>query len=870
MNITIRDVVDFFLKPVWWLDIPQYWAYSTDAGHCSADFSCDPFSIDGYRYNPSDGKWYSTPPNPQIGDWSWHDPAPPEKQSIYTDMRNSVINYRKTITSPVDSIKTKLNAARSVSSPILLDLDNDGIETTAATAGAYFDHAGDGFAERTGWAGKDDGLLAWDRNGNGAIDDGGELFGSETRLTRGALAGQKAANGFEALAELDDNGDGRVDALDAAFADLRVWKDANGDGLTQAGELFTLDQAEVQSLGADYDQSSAVDAHGNAHKQIGGYTRSDGSQATATDVWFATDAAYAIATDRLAIGDDIASLPDLAGSGTVRDLRQAMALDAGGRLQAAVAAFAAEADEGRRYSLAREIVLRWTGVDGIDPGSRGSYVDARELAAQERLTGQAFHQPGWGANPGSTAGKRLTESFAGMLATFHAQLEAQTVYADFYRHAGLAWETATGAVRLDLSGVSDAIQMRIAHGDVSESAVLEGFARNLAALGYADDAGWNDLAALLMPAIPQAADILRVARMESAHGTDGADAMNGGADDERLLGFGGDDALAGKAGNDVLEGGAGNDSLDGGSGDDTLQGGAGDDLLNGGAGSDTYVFERGFGRDTIRQYDSTTSSFDRARFTDLAAEAVGDVARLGDDLLLDFGAEDRLTVSGYFDSAARRVDGFEFADGAYWDVQAIKARAMTRGTEQGDTLYGYNGAGNRILGLAGDDRLHGGDGDDTLQGGEGNDRLYGKSGGDILAGGAGDDVLQGGLGDDLYLFERGDGSDTWIENDATAGNQDIARFGADIRFDQLWFSRSGNDLVTKIIGAADQIVIERWYSGDAQRIERFEAGGRALLDSRVDTLVQAMATFAPPATGQTSLPDDARTALEPVLAASWG
>ncbi len=766
----------------------------------------------------------------------------------------------------VEATRERVSQARSISSPIILDLDGDGIETTAVTAGAWFDHAGDGFAERTGWVGADDGLLVWDRNGDGRIGSGGELFGAETRLANGG----KAAHGFEALKELDANGDGRVDARDAAFAELRVWKDADGDGLSQAGELFTLAEAGVQSLATAYADSSLIDGHGNAHRQIGGYTRTDGTRAIATDVWFATDTAYSIATDWRDVGGDIAALPDLPGSGTVRDLRQAMALDATGRLQMAVAAFTAEPDEGRRHGLAREIVLLWAGVDGLDPASRGGYVDARELAAQERLTGQDFNQPGWGANPGSTAGKRLAESFARLVDTFHAQLEAQTRFADLYGQAGLAWEAATGTPRLDLSGVAEALALSLGRDQAAGLVLVDGFARNLAALGYADEAGWDDLAERLAGTTPAAADVLRLARLPTLNGTDLADDLSGGAGDERLLGFGGDDTLAGKSGNDVLEGGAGNDRLDGGSGDDTLLGGADDDWLNGGSGSDVYAFGRGFGHDTLRQYDSGADSLDRARFDGLNSDAVREVSRDGDDLNLDFGDDGTLTVSGYFDSAARRVDRFDFADGASWDDQAIKARAVTRGTEEADTRYGYNGVGNRILGLAGDDRLHGGDANDLLSGDAGNDRLYGKSGDDTLVGGAGDDVLQGGLGNDVYRFDRGAGGDTWIENDATAGNLDIARFGADISFDQLWFGRSGNDLVTKVIGTADQIVIERWYSGGAQRIERFEAGGRALLDSRVDALVQAMAAFAPPAAGQTSLPDDTRAVLEPVLAANWG
>ena len=64
--------------------------------------------------------------------------------------------------------------------PILLDLDGDGLETVGLASNVYFDHDGDGVLTRTGWAGRDDALLVWDRNGNGFIDTGAELFGDFT------------------------------------------------------------------------------------------------------------------------------------------------------------------------------------------------------------------------------------------------------------------------------------------------------------------------------------------------------------------------------------------------------------------------------------------------------------------------------------------------------------------------------------------------------------------------------------------------------------------------------------------------------------------------------------------------------------------
>jgi hypothetical protein len=98
--------------------------------------------------------------------------------------------------------------------PLVLDLDGDGVETVSASNGAYFDHDGNGFAERSGWVSSDDGLLVFDKNGDGIVNDGKELFGDQTILEDGT----KASHGFQALTDLDDNQDGKIDANDAAFS----------------------------------------------------------------------------------------------------------------------------------------------------------------------------------------------------------------------------------------------------------------------------------------------------------------------------------------------------------------------------------------------------------------------------------------------------------------------------------------------------------------------------------------------------------------------------------------------------------------------------------------------------------------------------
>lgn len=276
-----------------------------------------------------------------------------------------------------------------------------------------------------------------------------------------------------------------------------------------------------------------------------------------------------------------------------------------------------------------------------------------------------------------------------------------------------------------------------------------------------DATGWQSLIDGLTPAHPDAADILRQAQLNTLYGGAGEEKLDSGSSDEYLLGFGGDDSLNGQGGNDVLDGSSGNDTLEGGSGNDLVDGGADDDLLDGNAGSDVYLFQSGFGQDRIHQYDSTSDSQDTARFSDLSSQDVVRVMRQGDDLSLEFLSGDRLTVDGYFDSAPRRVDVFEFADYGRWDVQAIKDRVDTLGTDATDLLYGYTGAGNRMYGLDGNDELHGNSGNDVLNGGLGADLLYGQSGDDILDGGASNDTLKGGTGNDSYMVDSA--GDTVVE-----------------------------------------------------------------------------------------------------------
>lgn len=230
------------------------------------------------------------------------------------------------------------NRAKTTSSPLVLDLDSDGVETIHQDKGVYFDHAGDGFAELTGWAGADDGLLVRDLNGDGRISSGAELFGNHTRLQNGSLA----ANGFAALADLDSNRDGVIDKNDSAWGSLRVWRDQDSDGFTDEGELLALEQVGVNRIDLKFQNKTVTDGQGNEHRQTGSYTLADGSTRAVNDVWFGVTnwdtqdqrAAAEVSEEKIA---QIAKLPNLQGFGNLGNLQQAMIRDASGKLQALVA-----------------------------------------------------------------------------------------------------------------------------------------------------------------------------------------------------------------------------------------------------------------------------------------------------------------------------------------------------------------------------------------------------------------------------------------------------------------------------------------------------------------------------------------------------
>ena len=348
--------------------------------------------------------------------------------------------------------------------------------------------------------------------------------------------------------------------------------------------------------------------------------------------------------------------------------------------------------------------------------------------------------------------------------------------------------------------------------------------------------------------------------------------------------------LVGDEGANWLMGGKGRDFVSGGAGDDTLDAGSdesgGWQELRGGTGNDTYRIGRTHGQVWIGPgaEGAGTGVADRVVFTDLALPEVEfmyyDPAEWGaldsaEGLVLAArwtkdGASGEVRIA----EMGRNIEWFEFADG----TRLSRADADSLAALMMEHLGGRHE--RALVGMAGHEFITTGSEDDFRYAGRGVERRYGGSGPDLLAagpgddwlyGGGGDDALHGGEGNDTYEFSgRAFGRDRVID----MGGEDVVAFADGVSWDELWFSRSGNDLLIELLGTESEVTVEGWWSGplasdpDASRhVETIVAGDHSLAAGAVQQLVQAMAGMGGPASGQTSLTAVQREQMASPLAA---
>jgi len=307
------------------------------------------------------------------------------------------------------------------------------------------------------------------------------------------------------------------------------------------------------------------------------------------------------------------------------------------------------------------------------------------------------------------------------------------------------------------------------------------------------------------------------------------DVLHGGAGDDLLFGGRGVDILYGGDDNDTLDGGNGADLLFGGAGHDTLggaygqqtydpgfypgqgytgelvgntyDGGTGNDRLNGTTGADTYLFELGWGLDTLYEQDNPNLRVtDVISFGDGISPADIQLSRSGRDLVFSHvNGLDKLTVKDWFGnqtSTVKQVEEVRFKDGTVWRAADLTPVGQTMlGDDNANKLEGLSGYANQLFGFGSADEL------------------YGGGYNDLLVGGTGNDYLSGGNGDDTYRYFSGDGYDTLYDQ---AGSDRV--IFENINLADAQFFRIGNDLEV-FLGTGQGIRVTNhfgaWMSGPA-------------------------------------------------------
>ena len=741
--------------------------------------------------------------------------------------------------------------------PLLIDLNGDGITTTDVNNGIYFDHDVNGFAEKSAWVSNDDGILAFDVNNNGVIDNGSEIFGDAFLKPDGS----SAQSGFDALSSLDSNNDNIIDANDSQFNNIKILK--------ADGSLISLAEAGIVSISLNAQASNTVDENGNTQLNVSSFTKADGSTGSLADYTFVRDTLHTQATDIVEVPDDILALPDAQGYGNVLSLHQAMAKDSSGELKTLVQDFVNASSETDKLNLVKQIILKWTGVENIAADSRGEFYNAQELAALEAFMGQGYTgvpEQGTGQTtfPNSQAANVLNAAYTALVEHVYAQLTSQTTLSSIYDMINISVDIKTGEAVIDLTDVTEYISAQIALDKAAGDNLLAEFNRSFIHLGLKDYANYEIFYNEFANIDESYKILLSLSEKTVINGTEGDDSINGGATEDAIFAGSGNDTIYSRQGEDLVYGGDGDDYIDtcqdddivfGGNGNDTIIGGYGDDILYGEAGNDT-IYAGDFGKTTIiggtgddELYSAsqnslgneTTYVYNLGDGNDIIHTGINDdylqfgegitkdnvmFSAVGYDLLITFkDSEGSIIVKDNFDH--RPFSLIKFADGSTYDFNQVSQLLEIHGTEGDDTvqgssqsevIYAYGGNDNIDAG-AGDDIIYAGDGDDTINAGYGDDIVYAGNGNDTIyagdfgkttiIGGAGDDELysasQNSLGNETtYVYNLGDGNDIIH----TGINDDYIQFGDGITKDSVMFTAVGYDLLITFKNSDGSIIIK--------------------------------------------------------------
>lgn len=691
--------------------------------------------------------------------------------------------------------------------PLIIDLGDSGIVLHSLENGVYFDLDNNGFAERTAWIDIEDGFLALDRNNNGTIDNGGELFGDQVKLSNGS----KSSSGFEALKELDDNDDDVIDENDETYEKLRVWVDSNHNGKSESNELKTLDNLGVISISLEHEEISYIDEETGTRiaERADVEINKDGIVSTVdiSEFWFPVNSSDTTHGDKVTVGN-------------VPDIMQAIQDDGSGELFDMFLEFSESDDIAYKHYLTKEILYNITGADSVMEDSRGGNINAQELKVIEEFMGREFVGVD-GSNPNVNAAAILQEIYNNIEEEYYNILN---MYSAIGGYLEFAYEYDEDGIKcLNYIVVNDIIQKRLNNGEDMDSLIYD---LGIYLKVYDKINGtkyYNEYCTEYSNISSHCADIVNMTK--SSKTIIGTDA------NETYIGSSVSDFVFGEDGSDTLNGSNGNDIINGGNGNDTLDGGSGKDVLKGGAGNDTYVFGRGYGLDTIFDGEgSNTIRFDNVNSSDILVNGVDiydvsvKIKNTNNELIIkNFGFSDEMSdFSLEFkdktvhckdeDSPFRYIYGSDESD----DLRAVIDDSFMFALSADDNIYGsagddiiYGNAGNDYINAnSGNDTIYGGLGNDIISGEDGNDIIYGEEGDDILDGNLGDDYIYGGAGDDKYIFGLNYGLDI-IED--FVGKSTI-EFNDGLTLDDITIYGIGNEAIISINETDDRFIVSDYIN----------------------------------------------------------
>lgn len=745
-----------------------------------------------------------------------------------------------------DFVVLRFRAAQQTISPLILDLDGDGIEISPLSGAITFDHNADGIRTGTAWAGADDGLLAFDRNGNGLIDSGRELFGNNTVLANG----QRAADGYAALRDLDQNTSGAIDVADAVFSQLRVWRDLDQDGTTDAGELQSLQDAGITQISLSKTAYSQTLPDGTRLDGKGSFVL-NGTAQMYTDAWLAENPFYRQFATPIELSSEVSALPGMRGSGAVRDLREAAMLSEPLRLL--LEQFQAASTREGQHALVEPILQAWAATsdfvttaqwqagghvveyafNGLD--AAGTDRLKQRLALLEAFNGQTFTALSAGTTRVQTgvAGQAaLEQSYRALFDSVYGALALQTRLRPYLDTVELVIDEQ--GIRLDASGIGVLARQRAQQDSLNAVADLVDLHELLPQT--LSDLQWNSMQTLAetlstLKVTAELTALLAEHKLVWAGETTNTLYLEYAQSGSTVLGDGRDNVVVAPetTGYHHFYGGRGNDSL------------------MGGAGADRYYFHRGDGADTV--YDVGGDGFtDVIEFgAGISADDIV-VHRDGVNLVLTVTGQagDQITVKKWFESyrgpepGAYKIERLQFADGSTLVMEDLVQQLMAesnRSSDGPDSLVGFWEQVDHLSGGNGNDTLVAVGPNDVLDGGAGDDTLRATTewdDGGTYTGGLGDDFIAPGGSDNTIVYRRGDGSDTL----GSWSWRDQLRLGEGISMDELTARRDGDDLVLGFAGSdSDRILVRQWF-GDFWRIPRHSSIALVFHDGRTVDGVQ--------------------------------